>query len=138
MHFLNSVNNQRINTFFLTEFDDNLTSKQRSSWRELHSNQSATAGSRLQATLVKKDVAKEDLEEDSLPNYSEIAYQLLKTFAGKRASSCKQHNKQLNLTFITDHGLPPDYWRVCCIAFMQSTCLPRKADGSMHTFYTGL
>jgi len=82
-----------MNTFFLTVFDDNLTSKQRSSLRELRSTQSATAGSRLllQATLVTKDVAKEDLEEDSQPNYSEIAYQLLKTFAGKRTSSCKQH-----------------------------------------------
>jgi len=30
-----------------------------------------------------KDVTKEDLEEDSQPNYSEIAYQLLKTFAGQ-------------------------------------------------------
>jgi len=29
----------------------------------------------------------EDLEEDSQPNYSEIAYQLLKTFAGQRTSS---------------------------------------------------
>ena len=30
----------------------------------------------MQATLMTKDVAKEDLEEDSQPNYSEIAYQL--------------------------------------------------------------
>ena len=76
---LNSVNNQLINTFFLTVFGDNLTFKQRPGWRKLHSNQSATAGSQqlLQATLVTKDVAKEDLEEDNQPNYSEIAYQLL-------------------------------------------------------------
>ena len=60
-------------------FGDNLTLKQRNSWRELHSNQSTTAGSQLllQATLMTKDVAKEDLEEDNQPNYSEIAYQLL-------------------------------------------------------------
>jgi len=36
---------------------------------------------------VTKDVAKEDLEEDSQPNYSEIVYQLLKTFAGQGTSS---------------------------------------------------
>jgi len=55
-----------MNTFFLTVLGGNLTSKHRSSWKELRSNQSATAGSRLllQATLVTKDAAKEDLEED--------------------------------------------------------------------------
>jgi len=80
-----------MNTFFLSVFDDNLTSKQRKSLRELRLNRSATAGSRLllQAILVTKDVAKKDLEKDSQPNYSEIAYQLLKIFAGQRTSSCK-------------------------------------------------
>ena len=56
-----------------------------------------------------KDVTK----EDSQPKYTEIAYQLLKTFAGQHANSGKQHNKQLNSAFI----IPPDYWQVFASGF---------------------
>ena len=56
-----------------------------------------------------KDVTK----EDSQPKYTEIAYQLLKTFAGQCTNSGKQHNKQLNSAFIMD----PDYWRVFASGF---------------------
>ena len=78
---------------------------------------------------------KEHLEEHSQPNYSEIANQLLKTFAG-------QDNVQAAVNIITSSWilitLPPDHWRVCCIAFMQSILLTRKPDGSTHSFYRRL
>ena len=58
---------------------------------------------------------------------------------GQYTSSWIQHSKQLGLVFIMqscdwDSGNCASF----CVAFMQSTCLTRKSDCSMHSYYTGL
>jgi len=105
---LGSVNNQRMNTSFLTVFDDNL--------KRRHS----------------KDVVK----EDSQPKYFKIAYQLLKTFTGQHTSSWIQHLLWITLPPGLAPGLAPGPSLSFCMAFMQSTCLTRKPDCSTHSFYS--
>jgi len=85
---------------------------------------------------VTKDVAK----EDSQPKYTKIAYQLLKTFAGHIQAAVNNTASSLVIQHLREYGSRShlaigEFLRV---AFVQSTRLTRKADCSMHSFYTGL
>ena len=113
-----SVNNQQMNTFFLTVFDDNLTLKQRSEENYARKLICLKPPQLEVNCYCRRHSDKGCHKKDRHPKYTEIVYQLLKTFTGQRTSSCKQHNKLLDSALlITLYLIIGKFFSFCMASF---------------------